>query len=492
MDLPAGQNVVEVTGVRPGPPDRVVTDLRRFSIVPRQIAAGRSMIAIPYYQEGVVPETYFGTGFRLARWMPLETRYAVYAPGLIMEAGASFAPPDVAPKAEGDTSPKYPVGVAYWADFESLKPVLTKGQAVSAKPFIIPLRGRGGMAGSVSWNMVGCPFPFDVPFNAVLVDTPEGRLNIGAAVTRGYVLPNIYSYDGVNGYTFRTLPDGALRAWEGHWIGVTSTADVALVVPPVRVSRSASSTATVDRSGWKLQLSASGAGLHDACNFVGVAAGSSDGHDLNDVPKPPALSPYVTLGIKDASDTRGALLAQDLKAPGGAKQWSVVVDTDVLNSDITLRWSSVGTWPRNVRLMLTDKATGQTVDMRTRASMTLSMGSEPAAREFVITATPSSASALRITNVAVRTGQTRATGAVQVDFTISAAAQCEVKVLGADGRAVSTVASRAGLSGDVHLVWNGKDSSGRSVPAGTYLMQIRAVTSEGEAVRVIQPFALVR
>jgi len=61
-----------------------------------------------------------------------------------------------------------------------------------------------------------------------------------------------------------------------------------------------------------------------------------------------------------------------------------------------------------------------------------------------------------------------------------------------DGRAVGTVASRAGLTGDVHLVWTGKDGAGRSVPAGTYLMQIRAIGSDGEVVRVIQPFALVR
>ena len=33
---------------------------------------------------------------------------------------------------------------------------------------------------------------------------------------------------------------------------------------------------------------------------------------------------------------------------------------------------------------------------------------------------------------------------------------------------------------------------GRSVPAGTYILQVRATTSNGEAVRVVQPFALFR
>lgn len=492
MVLPAGQNVVEVTGVKPGPPDRVVTDLRRFSIIPRQIAAGRSMISIPYYEAGVTPETYFGVDFRLARWLPLEARYAVYAPRIGTEPGASFNPPDVAPRPDGDTFPRYPLGLAFWADLESLKPVLTKGQPMADKPFVIPLRGRGSLGVPVSWNMVGCPFNFDVPFSALLVDTPEGRITIGAAVTKGYLLPNIYSYDGANGYTFRTLPDGSLKAWEGHWIGVLSMADIALVVPPVRVNRSASASSLTVNGGWKLRISASGAGLNDTYNFIGVAPGASDGNDIHDVPKPPALSPSVTLALQGTADGRATLLAQDMRAPGGVKEWRFVVSSDVPNSPVTLRWSSVGSWPRNVRLMLKDTATGQTVDMRTRGSVVLQLGSQPVPREFVVTAAPTSGAPLRITNLTVRTGQTRASGAVQIGFTLSTPAQCVVQVLTADGRQVSTVTSRSGVTGDVQVVWNGRDAGGRSVPAGTYLLQVRATTADGEAVRVIQPFALVR
>jgi len=493
VDMPAGQNVIEVTGVKPGPPDRVVTDLRKFFISPHQVAAGRSLISIPYYQADVTPETYFGTTFRLARWLPLEGRYAVYAPMIGMDPGASFAPLDASPRPEGSTSVPYPVGLAYWADVESIKPVLTKGQPVATKPFIIPLRGRGGLGVSINWNMVGCPFPFDVPFNALLVDTPEGRITIGAAVSRGYVLPNLYSYDGANGYTFRTLPDGAVRAWQGHWIGVTSVADIALVVPPVRITRSAANaTMPAERNGWKIRLAASSADLRDTYNFVGVSPSASDGRDLFDVPKPPMVAPYVTLGVQDGSAAGSGLLAQDMRSPGGEKKWTVMLNTDVANSEITLRWSSVGAWPSRTKLLLTDTATGQTVDMRTRSTMTVQSGPDAAPRSLVITASPASAAALRISNVAVRTGQTRASGAVQVDFTVSTAAHCEVRVLGVDGRAVGTVASRAGLTGDVHLVWTGKDGAGRSVPAGTYLMQIRAIGSDGEVVRVIQPFALVR
>jgi flagellar hook assembly protein FlgD len=57
---------------------------------------------------------------------------------------------------------------------------------------------------------------------------------------------------------------------------------------------------------------------------------------------------------------------------------------------------------------------------------------------------------------------------------------------------VNTLTSRAASAGDVSLFWNGKDSGGKSVASGNYLVQIRASTADGESVRVIYPFAIVR
>jgi hypothetical protein len=68
----------------------------------------------------------------------------------------------------------------------------------------------------------------------------------------------------------------------------------------------------------------------------------------------------------------------------------------------------------------------------------------------------------------------------------------EVKILGSDGRPVANVATRAAAAGDQRMVWSGKDAAGRSVPAGAYLVQVRAATADGGSVRVVQPFMLVR
>jgi flagellar hook assembly protein FlgD len=124
--------------------------------------------------------------------------------------------------------------------------------------------------------------------------------------------------------------------------------------------------------------------------------------------------------------------------------------------------------------------------------MTFSSGSSAASRKLLITATPTSGTPpLRITNVAVR-GGSRASGGTNIGFSMSADATYEVRVLSSTGSAVSTISSRAAGAGDVTAFWNGKDAAGRNVAAGNYLVQIRATTTDGESVKVIYPFYVVR
>lgn len=500
-----GQHRIEVTGVKPGSPDLVVSDTRNITITPRVLTAGRSMISIPYFQSlpgspdipdpQVTPEYYLGADFRLARWVPELQQYAFYTSFGVKDPNASFAPPGPAPRVDGETTPRYPLGLAFWSDVESIKPILTRGKPLNDKPFIIPLRGTQSTGGFIAWNMVGNPFTFDVPFNTLMVETPEGRLSIANAVQKGYLLPNIYTYDGALGYAFRTLPDGLLRAWTGHWIGVTSPQNISLVVPPTRVSRSGSlpNAPAVGSGGWSVRISASVRDLRDTYNFIGVSSRAAKGYDLSDVAKPPMVAPYVSVGVDNSDWGRASgIYAQDLRAPGSQETWNLVVNTDQANSDVLLNWSGT-TLPRNLKLTIKDEATGQVVDMRTRNSLSFRTGPEAVSRKFTITARPSNeGSVVRISNIVLRSSSGRASAATTIGFTLSGDATYEVKILGASGNVISTVATRAASAGDVRLVWNGRDSGGRNVSPGTYLVQIRAVSPDGEVVRAIQPFTLVR
>jgi flagellar hook assembly protein FlgD len=80
----------------------------------------------------------------------------------------------------------------------------------------------------------------------------------------------------------------------------------------------------------------------------------------------------------------------------------------------------------------------------------------------------------------------------RIGFTLTGDATYEVKILSAVGASLGTIATRASSAGDVQVMWNGKDSAGRSVPAGTYIVQIRATGPDGESVKAIQPFSVLR
>lgn len=520
VELSPGRHTIDIKGVRPGTggsSDVVVTDTRAVSIEPHVIPAGRSMISFPYYQyvdingnvvadphdpnslNRITAQNYLGTNFQLARWIPDQERYVYYGSASQADNGASLTPLDVIPHLDGDPATpafaKWPLGLGFWADVESAKPILTKGQPITDRALVIPLKADPNAgANGISWNMIGDPFPFDVPFNALLVDTPTGRIGIQEAADRGYILPNVYSYDGANGYTFQTLPAGSLRAWTGHWIGITSSVNLSLVVPPASAGRAAKigTTRAAVGNGWLLQFGAHARNLNDTYNFIGVGSAAQDGYDRLDVPKPPAAGPFVSIGISHADwEKRSGLYAQDVRSSGASKTWTLVSNTDQPNTDVTVNWNTA-TLPKSVRLTLKDNATGQVYDMRSAASLTYNSGDSPAPRTFTVTYGQSLGRTLRIANLLVRNAG-RGVGGSVIGFELTGDATYEVRILGSTGRTVANVATRAAAaSGNVSVVWNGRDAAGKPVAAGTYLVQVRATTPDGDSVKAIQPFTVVR
>jgi hypothetical protein len=503
--LAPGQHTIGVVGVKTGAgtSDITVSDTRNFSIVPHLIPAGRSMVSFPYYEfigngidssNHLTANNYLGTDFKLARWIPEQQRYQFYTSFGPQDAEASFNPPSTRVHKDGDATSLTPLGLGFFVDLESAKPVLTHGQAVTNTPIVISLKGNGsGSTSFISWNMVGDPFPFDVPFNSCLLDTPQGRITIQEAVARNLILPNIYSYDGDNGYTFRTLPDGALKAWSAHWIGVTSSADISLVVPPTPITRAApviGSSIATGKDGWKLTLGAHIHRLGDTYNFIGVSSRAVDTYDKNDVPKPPMVGPYVSLGINHADwGAHSGLYAQDIRSAGATQTWNVVVNTDQPNSDVTLNWNGV-VIPRGVKVSIKDETNGQVLDMRTRTGLTFNSGSDGSARRFTVTSRAANTDVVRITNVSVRQSGSRSVSTI--GFTLTGDANYVAKVVSGTGSPVANIGSRAAGAGDVNLVWNGKDATGKNVASGTYLVQIKATGTAGDTVTVIYPFSIVR
>ena len=73
---------------------------------------------------------------------------------------------------------------------------------------------------------------------------------------------------------------------------------------------------------------------------------------------------------------------------------------------------------------------------------------------------------------------------VQVAFTLSEAAQVQVRVLNLAGRPVRVLCTAKDCeAGAVTLIWNAQADNGLPVPSGTYLVEVRAKASDGAQAR---------
>ncbi len=72
-------------------------------------------------------------------------------------------------------------------------------------------------------------------------------------------------------------------------------------------------------------------------------------------------------------------------------------------------------------------------------------------------------------------------GAVQIAYTLSAAADVEVQVLNMAGRTVATIPVEPSEAGTHTAFWPGRSASGSKVPPGQYLLRIDCKADDGVA-----------
>lgn len=526
------QHTIAVTGTNPNS-GTSSTDTRIITIQPHTFSPGLSFVSIPYFESAQDSPTgqfrnanqLLAPDATLFRWLDTQAtnaqgllvavgKYAQYGPGIsdALSVYASLQPPDVvtnlAPTQQGDPSDVRPLGLAWFLHANANLPVVTYGVDYPRQAVRIPLHE--------GWNMVGDPFRFTVPFNTAVIQNGDGtQIPIQQAADQKLVLPTLFRL--VSGqYEYDTLPGGAFHPWEGHWLYVvpkdpnnlTYGNTLFIIIPPTQVSgadasgggRAAVKAATSNSSaannagGWRVQLQARTHDLADTNNYIGMSPHATDGEDTTKVPKPPLPSPYVSLGLARAHSLAG-VYTQDLRSFGGSKSWDVVVNTDQPDADVVVSWSGLTTVPKNYRLSVTDKTSGQTIDMAQQSSMTFHTGHTGGSRSYVVTARPTNAGGKALlTNIFVnpsRVGAGRGVATYEIGYTVSQDVRVDVSILSTGGRLLAQVSpSRAVTTGDNHLVWNGRDSAGRALPAGAYVLQLRAVNTNGDVSHEVRPLLI--
>ncbi len=462
------------TGFTFEPPTRTITvqsnqttTVADFKSQPlRTFFRGRSLVSAPFdYTQDVAdlldvpPDKRRFPDFRFFTWDTADSRYIFY------------------PNAPAN---RFALGRGYFIETTQDLPLAIEGTpADESQPFQIPLQ-RG-------WNLIGTPFRFDIDWEQTQVIDPDTNTPVSNAVAVGkQIIANAlwsYSFGSYNA-TRR------MRIWEGYW--VYAYKDTTLIIPPTARARSATSRSVADPtpSGWTLILQAQAGDLTDQA-YIGVSRGASPGYDAeHDLLKPPPVGrDYVYISSPRLNwGAQSGYYGVDVQAPTRNASWEFTVETTQPNREITLRWTNIHQLPRSANLVLVDLQTGARRYLRTTGSYTFRSPQGGVSRFRIEMA--SSAGLLRIGNVQV-TGGGRGNQRT-IAFTLTGSASVEVKVL-AGGKVVRQLMSGAGRSAGVHQIsWDGRDQQGIALPPGTYTIEIRAISEDGQVARAATTVILTR
>lgn len=355
-----------------------------------------------------------------------------------------------------------------------------------------PFRIRRG------WNLIGNPYPYQVTLNQMwAVDTANpGRIRTwDELVALGKVRAVLFRYDSfIGNYLFTSDPTQPLPPHVGFWVYVNSTTDIDLFWPPVFApslpgSGRSEDWATNDKK-WRLQFVARGLGKSDVSNYVGIAPNSNDA-ELLSLPEPPDApnSKFRLSAVRENNDI--ANWAQDIREGRTRMTYKLQFVANEAGS-FTITWPNISQLPRSVRARLVDKENGTSRDLRSKNSYQFSMPTE-GSRNFEVVIEPGTATRTVIGGVVISGNGRGPAAQVSIQYALSAPAEVGVRVLSTSGKEV-TVLSRASAEGAGNKVvsWNLRDTRGRAVAPGTYMVEIVAQTPEGQRVRRTQPVIVTR
>lgn len=428
--------------------------------------AGLSMISLPILPFATDNADALGVPrgqFLLAHWRqdtPGENKYLLYP-----------------------TAPPFRPGVGYWVKLRSN--VVADVRGIAPRP-----DQNFTFATTFGWNQIGNPFtiPVDVADIEVqyLLNDP---VPFATAVSRGWIGGTIWRYHpATNSYE----PASQLQPWEGYWLRVLVAEGVTLTFPaPLNRSRAAARVqdTAVSRMDWQVTLTAQ-APEGRAQVRIGQSAGANDGFDpIYDSEAPPDFEGMVSLSVLHTDGSAAQRYAVDVRRSGARTTWELLLRTPAPERDVTLTWSDLRSLPRGVRLLLVDPPTGRRYNLRSVSSVTMRTDQE-GTRRLQLVAEPQADGVLRITGL--RAQRTRG-GAYSIQYTLTADAQVQTEILSAGGKPVRILQGGAPSRAGVQTVsWDGRDASGVAVPAGAYLLRVRAQTEDGTSTQAILPMVVTR
>lgn len=350
------------------------------------------------------------------------------------------------------------------------------------------------------WNLISNPYRYGVQLNQLNGVVQGGLYSWSQLVSTGRIRNTLFRYDPlISDYRSSSSSSQIILPGVGYWVYVPSIQPIQLLWPPVFAPglpgsfRSATEDfAQMTESKWRLQLSARGQNGADAENYVGVVGSASDANVMT-APEPP-MAPNAKVSfslVKDVPAGEQNTFAQDFRDTRGKVTFNGRFAA-VEGGTYTISWPNISRLPRTLRARIVDKETGIARDMRMSSGYTFTL-SEAGTRSFDIIIEPGTAARAVIGNVLVTSSGRDQNSNVTIQYGLSAGAQVSVRILGSNGKEVYAISrGRAESAGVNTATWSKRDSSGRAVAPGNYIVEIVAETADGQRVRVTKPVVIVR
>ncbi|MEN6644088.1 MAG: carboxypeptidase regulatory-like domain-containing protein [Armatimonadia bacterium] len=324
------------------------------------------------------------------------------------------------------------------------------------------------------WNMVGNPYTANLPW-----------ANVG--VTAGGPVRDFgYIYDRSTGsYRLVTELPGLGAVTEvpknaGFWMRSTGARSVS--VTPVSSTASSRQTVWTRSAGeFVIPIVARAGDRADLSARAGVVSYAADHSDDYLVDNPPAMGDYVDVYFP-ASD--GRLLSCDIRGQSAnSLSYKFVVNTNLTNTVVKVSLPDLSQVPRDKSIVLVDVASGKRLWARTMSAYSYNSG-EGGAREFRLEIGTSANAGLAVT---LAPAEAR-TGAVALTYTLSKPANVQISIMNLAGRVIRVLTPGAVATAGVNsAMWDLRSQSGSKVPAGRYLVTVKASGDDGQQVSAVAP-----
>ncbi|MGI5819409.1 MAG: S8 family serine peptidase [Armatimonadota bacterium] len=450
-----GNQVTDVTAVGP---------VQSFANGMVTLSAGMHLFGSPLEPADREPTTLLGIDpgqLKMARWSSSAETYVVYS---------------------GPGSLPLVLGRGYWLKLDRPVTFSPSGKMAPSGSFSVTLEP--------GWQQIGNPFFSPIDLSQVTVNYQGTTMDLASADAANVMRQVLWTYDEQsNGYNvvapFLGVGETRIDPWKGFWVRVEKRCSLVL---PRGSSASAAMQAASVRSaevsdGWFTRLSVRGEAGVDADNFFGVSRSLASMGPLNN---PPPVAGGVDLAFVDTAGNR--LAGQFAPVEARELTWDLVVSGSP-GERIEVWCPRPGEIADGWAVTLEDVATGAAVDIRRGARYATTLGSAETQRSLTLRLTRTGGP---LTLSSLSAVGSRAGGA-QVSFTLSAPADCSVRVLNIAGRTIRVLQQGTPMpAGTTQLMWDGRSDAGLAVPNGTYLIQVEAAAEDGGRTQAVRTLAIGR